>query len=105
MKPSMDRGDAMATRMFRHKSGVVASSQNTCQVLAIRNGTHVTIKQPVVSATTLIAVHLLGPFDCCAPPLGFVIVVVVVVAVPFTTPPPLQHLFCFSLDLQKYNFV
>lgn len=49
----------MASSMLRHRAGVSSQSQATYMQQAIKYGTHVTTKLPVVKRTTLMAFHLL----------------------------------------------
>lgn len=50
----------MANCRPRHRSWFVFGSQKTYMVLAMKYGSHVTTKHPVVSMTTLMAFHLVG---------------------------------------------
>lgn len=52
----------MANCRPRHRSWFVCGSQRTNMVLAMKYGSHVTTKHPVVSMTTLMAFHLVGCF-------------------------------------------
>uniref|UniRef100_A0A182LS54 Uncharacterized protein n=1 Tax=Anopheles culicifacies TaxID=139723 RepID=A0A182LS54_9DIPT len=70
----MASGLAMANCRLRHSSSFVAGSHPTYIRLAMKYGTHVTTKLPVVNITTFIAFHLVGLL------LLLVVVVVVVVA-------------------------
>lgn len=67
MNPRMAKGLAMANCSPRHRSGFEFGSHRTYMVLAMKYGSHVTTKHPVVSMTTLMAFHLVGCFPVFRP--------------------------------------
>lgn len=62
MNPRMASGLAMANCSPRQRSSLVVGSHRTNMVLAMKYGSHVTTKQPVVSMTTLMALRRVGFF-------------------------------------------
>jgi hypothetical protein len=61
MNPRIASGDAIVRRKGLHAfSSVARFSQNTYIVEAIKYGTHVTMNDPVVRTTTIIALDFFG---------------------------------------------